>query len=268
MNKKLSLIAIIIALIIISTVSFLALSETKKISSEKDLKQATLKWLKDNEIKIEKEFELSLFQLTGSGYFKMIEEKKADKYLSPSSVIKINEKKEIKLEKKYTSKKNFEEAKDLKYNYKGKYNETIQLNAKVNFEDLIIEVGNGKYNPELIITDENNYETLVMTNFERIYTLTYYVHIDKEKLPFTRIIEVKDTVAPIIKFEENTNLKVSEVKNFDFKKDVEVTDNGEDFKYYIVMGTVEAIPGKYNITYIANDMYGNETEKTRTITVE
>lgn len=200
MNKKIAIILISISMAMIIALISIPFLTNQPNSFEKEVEKATIKWLKDNDIEVkENNFEITLFQLTGQKYLKMIEEKKDGKFLSLNSVIKINKKKEISFEKKYTTQTIFQETKNLTYNYKGKYNEIIQVNDKFEFEDLKIKVGDGKYNPEIIIKSADDYERIIMTLVEREYLITYYVHIKDEKFSFKRTISIKDLESPTIK---------------------------------------------------------------------
>jgi len=99
------------------------------------------------------------------------------------------------------------------------------------------------------------------------YNITYSVNKDGYCNSSIKTIVVTDKTAPIISFNGDLRVKVSEIDSYDFLADVTVTDNSNEKTDITVDARLSAVVGKTSITYTAVDSFGNVSSKTRTVIV-
>lgn len=121
------------------------------------------------------------------------------------------------------------------------------------------------------VTDsENEYEVdyIDTTNLEK-YKIEYYASNNSgEESVISRIVIVRDTIAPVINGPITETISTTEVDTYDLTKGVTVTDNSGEIITPEVDGTLSTVPGSYVITYKASDSSGNTKTKKRTIIVK
>ncbi len=100
------------------------------------------------------------------------------------------------------------------------------------------------------------------------WTIVYSTTFLGVDYTLSRTVIVRDTTKPIFTIPEDIEITIGDVSNFNPMIGVsEVTDNsGEDIEI-IVTSDLVSYPGIYTITYSAKDSSGNETVKTRKVTV-
>lgn len=99
------------------------------------------------------------------------------------------------------------------------------------------------------------------------YNITYSVKKDGYCNSSIRTVIVTDTTAPVIEFNGDLKVKVSEIDSYNYLADVTVTDNSGNTPDITVDARLSAVVGKTSITYKAVDSFGNVTNKTRTVIV-
>ncbi len=109
----------------------------------------------------------------------------------------------------------------------------------------------------------SNIETNKLTQYKVIYTVTH----DGRSSSVVRTVSIKDTIPPVLTIPSNITIFDEEVASFDFMEGVKTSDNSLGDVSVEVKGNLSTMPGQYLITYIAKDPSGNETKKTRYITV-
>ena len=83
-----------------------------------------------------------------------------------------------------------------------------------------------------------------------------------------RTIIVRDTIGPEITFDSDLELTYEQSKTYDFESDITVKDNSGEQVEITVEDNIRSLPGKYTVKYIAKDTSGNETIKTRIVTIK
>lgn len=135
---------------------------------------------------------------------------------------------------------------------------------------------NSKYNESGAIAVDKDGNTLnnlttsgkVDTTKNGIYYITYSVNKDGKCNSSIRTIIVRDTLSPVIEFNDSLTINMSEVNTFDFLADVKATDNSNEDVNLTVETNFKAIKGNYTIKYIATDTSGNVATKLRKVTVK
>ena len=119
------------------------------------------------------------------------------------------------------------------------------------------------------IRKDNIQQASVDTNNFGTYML-YYIVVDPEnnlKNTAIRTVIIRDTTSPIIIFDENRTISLSNVSTYNPLGDVTLYDNSNDNVTLTYTGTIGNAVGNYIITYTATDKSGNSTTKKRIIKV-
>lgn len=119
------------------------------------------------------------------------------------------------------------------------------------------------------IRKDNVQQASVDTNNFGTYML-YYIVVDPEnnlKNTAIRTVIIRDTTSPIIIFDENRTISLSNVSTYNPLGDVTLYDNSNDNVTLTYTGTIGNAVGNYIITYTATDKSGNSTTKKRIIKV-
>lgn len=99
------------------------------------------------------------------------------------------------------------------------------------------------------------------------YYITYNVSGDYCNSSIKTII-VEDTVSPVISFNNDLVISLSEINTYDLLKDVTITDNSNIEPTVEVTNNFASIKGNYTVKYVATDSSGNTTTKLRKVTVK
>lgn len=119
------------------------------------------------------------------------------------------------------------------------------------------------------IRKDNVQQASVDTNNFGTYML-YYIVVDPEnnlKNTAIRTVIIRDTTSPIIIFDEDRTISLSNVSTYNPLGDVTLYDNSNDNVTLTYTGTIGNAVGNYIITYTATDKSGNSTTKKRIIKV-
>lgn len=119
-----------------------------------------------------------------------------------------------------------------------------------------------------IYNGDNQVLDVTTSNFNTF--VVKYIVVDQNKnLSSTalRTVIVRDTKPPIISFDEEINLTISEVSTFNPLENIIVTDNSSDAVEISYEGEVLATSGRYLLTYSAKDKSGNIATKKRIVKV-
>lgn len=131
-------------------------------------------------------------------------------------------------------------------------NVEVYLNQELSNLDNIKNIENGK-----ILTEKEQIDTSKIGNIEITITIQDYFKKTKE---IKYNVKVIDNEPPIITF--NKEIKTELGKKIDLLKDVQVNDNSKEDIIPTIKGeyNIEKI-GEYNLSYIAKDSSGNETQE-------
>ena len=108
-----------------------------------------------------------------------------------------------------------------------------EVKVEIRFEDNVVE----------------NIDVSKLGTYEIIYTAEYMEY----KAIASRTVIVRDTIPPVLTIPSNVTLSVEELSSYDFMDGVSVYDNSLEEIEVIMSGNVVAYPGKYTITYKAED---------------
>lgn len=114
------------------------------------------------------------------------------------------------------------------------------------------------------LTSEGSVDTTKIGN----YYITYNITKDGKCNSSIRTVIVRDTIAPVISFNDGLTISYDEINTYDFLVDVTVTDNSNQTPTIEVETNFSAIKGNYSIKYIATDASGNISTKLRKVTVK
>lgn len=115
---------------------------------------------------------------------------------------------------------------------------------------------------------DNNQVLSIDTSKLATYVIHYTITDNDLTSKIIRTVIVRDKTSPVINFSEIVTISLNEVNNFDFLKDVTVTDNSNENVNITYTGELKNVPGKYLIIYKATDKSGNVTERKRIIEVK
>lgn len=138
---------------------------------------------------------------------------------------------------------------------------------------------NSKYVDQGVIVKDNNNNIIQNATYQiispkleiskkGIYLESYNINLDGYKNTVYRTIIVRDTIGPEISFNNNLELTYEQSRTYDFKSDITVKDNSGENVEVVVEDNIRSLPGKYTVKYTAKDTSGNETVKTRIITIK
>ncbi len=163
---------------------------------------------------------------------------------------------------------------------------TIRLNGEFNFSNNLYieeveinsvynELGATAYNHNNEILDNVNityYDNLeeipsIDTSKLKTYKVNYEVTDNLLTARITKTIIIVDSIKPIITVPNTTTIKLSDLDNYDFYKDVYVTDNSNEFGDIKISEVLNQI-GEQIIKYEVCDLSGNCASVNRLIIVE
>lgn len=141
--------------------------------------------------------------------------------------------------------------------------EYVEINSTYN--DLGVTAKDSSNN----VLSNVNVSTSPNLNLTKIgtYLRTYTVSISGYSNIAYRTIIVRDTTGPVIEFDGDLTLTLSQVNDYDFKSDITVTDNSNGDVSVTVSDNITALAGSYTVEYKATDSSGNVSTKLRKVVV-
>lgn len=227
------------------------------------IKQALETWATDNKPNVNETYYLTLSQLKKVGLIEYdLKNPISEEYFANDMVLKvINEQGII----------NYEVL-DETGNCKSDYLEIPKIDV-IN-EVVYVEI-NSIYNDTLATAKDKNGNALnnvtssgeVDTSKLGSYYITYSVSNGSCNSSIKNII-VTDTTGPVISFNGDLEINLSEIDTYDLLSDVTITDNSNIEPSVEVSDNFAAIKGIYTVKYVATDVSGNVTTKLRKVTVK
>lgn len=253
-------------LIIIPTVSKILKSGKEEMleSQITSIKQSMATWTLDNRPNDGETIYLTLSQLKKEGLVEYdIKNPVTEEYLANDMQLVIkNEDGIITYEVLVDTGSCKNDYKDVpKIDIQGSIVEYVEINSVYNDVKAIAKDKNGNILSNVV--SDGNVDT---TKFGSYY-ITYSVNEAGYCNSSIKTIIVTDTTAPVINFNGDLKVKVSEIDSYDFLSDVTVTDNSGETPSVNVESSLSAVVGKTSITYVAKDSFGNISTKVRTVIV-
>ena len=100
-----------------------------------------------------------------------------------------------------------------------------------------------------------------------LYYIDYIISLNDKTAKVRRTVSIKDITPPEIEIFADNRIS-SFVNSFDLLKGVSCTDNSSECTITTKGNLLLGYKGKYVITYMASDIYGNTSSKKRIITIE
>lgn len=146
--------------------------------------------------------------------------------------------------------------------------EYVEINSNYTEQGALAKDSEGNSLSDIsIIYQKNGVEVgLISTNDVATYTVIYSVTDGEYRSTITKTVIVRDTTPPVIILPDNNTLKYSELATFDLLEGVVVTDNSNQTVSVETRG-YDLLPTDKIIEYKACDIYNNCTTQRRLIKV-
>lgn len=263
------LIGVVVLLGAILLIIIPAVSKTLKDSKQnlyndqiENIKQALQVWANDNKPDVGETYYLTLSQLKQTGLVDIdIKNPINDEYLANDMLLKvINDEGILKyevLDETGVCKNNYLDITKIENNDNIVY---VEINSFYN--DVIPSAKDSKGNL-VNVTSTGEVDITKLGSYYIVYTVTGdYCNSN------IKTIIVRDTVAPVISFNNDLVINLNEINTFDLLKDVTITDNSNIEPTVEVTNNFASIKGNYTVKYKATDASGNITTKLRKVTVK
>ena len=223
-------------------------------------------WMSDNQKPKKGEtITLTLSQLKEAGLVELdIKNPKTEELFPNDMVLKIvnnNDIIEYVIEESGSNKVEYNLIPSIKVN--GNVLEYVEVNSTYNDLGVIALDNNNNTISDISVNTSPNFDVSKMGSYLRSYQATYNGYTNT----VYRTIIVRDTTGPVIEFDGDLTLKLSQVNDYNFKADITVTDNSGESVEVDVTNNINAIAGSYTVEYKATDTSGNVTTKLRKVVV-
>lgn len=143
-------------------------------------------------------------------------------------------------------------------------NNIVYVEINTSYSD-ILPMATDKAGIELNnLTSEGSVDVTKLGN----YYIKYFANKDGYCNASIRTVIVRDTIGPVIKYNGDLTINMSQIDDYDFLSDVSITDNSKQDATIVVEKDFSAIPGSYQVKYIATDPSGNQTVSLRKVVVK
>lgn len=258
-----------LTLIIVPIISNSIDDSKEKLYKEQieSIKTSLNAWMSDHQRPNEGEsITLSLSQLKEEGLVKIDIKNPISGELFPNDmilkIVNTNNIIEYVIEENGTDQNDYTVIPKIKVN--GDVLEYVEINTEYKELGATAKSASNETLSNIVINMDPNFDITKLGNYLVSYTITdnNYTNVAY------RTIVVRDTTGPIIEFDGDLTLKLSQVNSYDFKKDITITDNsGEEIEDVVVSDNIGLLIGSYTVTYQATDSSGNTTTKLRKVIV-